>query len=303
MKTKLFLLMQFVALAVAGCFSSVPQYPSTEVVLASALPVSASATSIPSPVLTSTFTPQPTLAYDVQDEFVSLLTQNGGCSLPCLWGIVPGKTSWQEAATLLSPFVYNPRGLHNAVDLPPEFKYYSAPADKSYSVSILTTKDIPLNINTDFDVDHEGEVIRGRIGIEYWGAESNYLDKRLFWYSPTNIFKTHGLPDNIYLSIERGVYSLSIVYENLRAIIELSGYAEKNAAGRRVVCPNIGDGDIGSLTIAFASSLDPIDVKTMIGYPFWEGVPPFEEVTGMSINEFYDFMISGQQPACIEIPE
>lgn len=33
-----------------------------------------------------------------------MLEKNGGCELPCWWGITPGKTSWQDAAHFLGSF-------------------------------------------------------------------------------------------------------------------------------------------------------------------------------------------------------
>jgi hypothetical protein len=32
-----------------------------------------------------------------------LLANNGGCRLPCLWGIMPGISSYQEARSILKP--------------------------------------------------------------------------------------------------------------------------------------------------------------------------------------------------------
>lgn len=47
---------------------------------------------------TATLTPQ-----QILDEIRHLFDENGGCALPCWWGIEPGKTTWEEALTILSP--------------------------------------------------------------------------------------------------------------------------------------------------------------------------------------------------------
>jgi hypothetical protein len=33
-----------------------------------------------------------------------LITTNGGCQLPCWWGIMPGETTWAEAKAFARPF-------------------------------------------------------------------------------------------------------------------------------------------------------------------------------------------------------
>lgn len=58
----------------------------------------------PSPTATFAWTPVPTLAPDAALEaLLQLYNNNGGCELPCWWGITPGKTTWAEARTKLAP--------------------------------------------------------------------------------------------------------------------------------------------------------------------------------------------------------
>jgi hypothetical protein len=57
------------------------------------------------PLATSDFsqTPLPTLSSENSSRTVQVLMEtNGGCRLPCWWGILPGKTSWQSAEKYLS---------------------------------------------------------------------------------------------------------------------------------------------------------------------------------------------------------
>jgi hypothetical protein len=54
---------------------------------------------------TATWTPLPTLDPEQAGNQVrQLLMNNGGCQLPCWWGIVPGRTPLQEAIHFLAPF-------------------------------------------------------------------------------------------------------------------------------------------------------------------------------------------------------
>ena len=53
-----------------------------------------------------TRTPLPTLLPDEAEALVlDLLETNGGCQLPCWWGIMPGETTWEQASHFLTTFM------------------------------------------------------------------------------------------------------------------------------------------------------------------------------------------------------
>jgi hypothetical protein len=60
------------------------------------------------PTLLPSFTPEatliPTLPRDqALQAILDLYADNGGCQLPCWWGITPGVTTWEDAYSRLSP--------------------------------------------------------------------------------------------------------------------------------------------------------------------------------------------------------
>jgi hypothetical protein len=57
---------------------------------------------LPSIAPNLTRTPAGILPYEGEKEILHLYTDNGGCQLPCLWGIEPGKTSTEEVITRFS---------------------------------------------------------------------------------------------------------------------------------------------------------------------------------------------------------
>jgi hypothetical protein len=70
-------------------------------------------TTTPTPILTHTPTPPPTITWspvptlppdDALDALLKTYKTNGGCTLPCVWGITPGVTTWQKVREQLSPF-------------------------------------------------------------------------------------------------------------------------------------------------------------------------------------------------------
>jgi hypothetical protein len=59
-------------------------------------------TQTPEAFITSTPITSPTLSKgDAEIRFLDLLSNNGKCNLPCLWGIIPGKSNYKEAENIL----------------------------------------------------------------------------------------------------------------------------------------------------------------------------------------------------------
>lgn len=90
------------ATAERTCPPGASQLPSAPWVCA--YPTFTPSPTVPTPTARPTPTPWPTLPPEVVQERVkSLLETNGGCRLPCLWGILPGTTTGDEAYALLAP--------------------------------------------------------------------------------------------------------------------------------------------------------------------------------------------------------
>lgn len=53
-------------------------------------------------------TPFPTFSPEEAIDFVeTLISTNGGCKLPCWWGITPGESTWDQAKTFFEKFAIN----------------------------------------------------------------------------------------------------------------------------------------------------------------------------------------------------
>lgn len=239
------------------------------------------------------------LPVNIQNEFYDLLKDNASCELPCFLGITPGKTSWPKAKSILEIFTPNN-----------QFTPYFIDSDtkklKQYTFQIITTKDVRLSTYIQLSVDVNDMVQNIIFNAEiFHDGSTEFYDKHLLKYSLGEVFRIYGAPDNIYFysDLKRGhSYSLTVVYENLKMVIDLVGGNVKEISdGVYELCPNVGDGNISAMKIALADPSNPTDIKVLIGYPFWEGVPPFEEVAGMSLNNFYELMANNQTPACFEI--
>ena len=67
----------------------------------------ASQTTSPRPTKIPTLKPLPTLTtQEALLKVEDLFLHNGGCELPCWWGITPGETTWQSTQQFLASFAH-----------------------------------------------------------------------------------------------------------------------------------------------------------------------------------------------------
>lgn len=106
------------------------------------------------PTITQTLPPSltllPTIPLDRLDlEFEILLANNGGCRLPCFWGLTPGITTVAE----LEQFAYQfPEGLVSSWN--DKFTIYyitSKTGDTSFSVNFIVKNDVIQSISLNVD--------------------------------------------------------------------------------------------------------------------------------------------------------
>jgi hypothetical protein len=109
--------------------------------------------------------PAPTLSPLTQKKFFAMLENNGDCELPCFLGIIPGKTIWADANSILQPFDVN--------NLIAYDETRSSATQKKYHVQIRTraNREIPIELamSLAIDVDQSDVVQHIVIRIELYG--------------------------------------------------------------------------------------------------------------------------------------
>ncbi len=128
----------------------------------------------------STLTPAPRLPQTAAHErIMSLFETNGGCRLPCWWGIVPGQTTWQDAHALLSPLLEG----------------YTASwiSDKFFTNGYYS--DFPGEFSIDEPANDTPRV--GNLLIE--GVRTEYLSNLKL----SSILQAYGRPEEIYIRSPR----------------------------------------------------------------------------------------------------
>lgn len=263
-------------------------------------------TSIPTATVTITPTPVPTLDKMESSKLIrEYLRTNASCLLPCVWGLTPGESSWQQAHDLMTYL-----GL--------QVESSSAGTPGEYSVT--------------FDLEN-GPVIHGGMGfLEKDGivqviqlgtgdiTQSPYYDLR-------NVIKDLGAPDYVGIDLRIGgqrgdpkvlSVGITIAYEEDMqtpwpktpwAIFNYEGGAFKIGNHYRF-CPTnlflkglVAEDKTAWLPRGFYLQLQspesPLSIEELGGM----STPPrIESATGVSLEEFYRQIMDGGEPACFDTP-
>jgi hypothetical protein len=92
-------------ISIVGCTNTNNTPPVVSFSTQTSIPITETPIS-PTQTITSISTPTiiPTLSVDdARKRLLDLLVNNGGCRLPCLWGITPGSSTYQDAQNILAP--------------------------------------------------------------------------------------------------------------------------------------------------------------------------------------------------------
>ncbi len=193
----------------------------------------------PTAISTPTWTPIPTLSSEMsQITLVNLYSNNGGCQIPCWWGIAPGLTSWVQANEILVPMSVGP--------------LYSSNGKNGITMYAFTYR-VPKGVDFPTALNIEGD---------YY---SNYFDPTLFvqnntvlaielntgWisqdfdYSLVGLLKMLGQPDEIWLRLitdetsDYGPrYDIRLFYRTKGILLSSGGNATRQGE-KLLVCPQV----------------------------------------------------------------
>lgn len=238
----------------------------------------------PRPTKTPTVTPLPTLSpQEAQALVADLLQNNGGCQLPCWWGIVPGETSWEIARQFLATFASSIRGY----------------AD-TYTVLFTNIPETDLGIANQQDYLVED----GRVQIIRMGAPS-----KDFFSIPT-VLSRFGKPSEIW------IYAATSSPNNTQPIYMVLFYSEQGIMVRYFENPQRpGDPLQGCFHLSEDLPIiwlwSPEEAETFMdfakrapgfGLDFEESFRPISEVTDLTVETFYDNFKDSNNTTCLETP-
>lgn len=226
-----------------------------------------------------------------QERFFELLHTNGGCQLPCWWGINPGETSWTESEQLLAELdvqVYSITVgniiIHKAVGF--------EALEPDTSQEILFHEQNGLTIIMDVKVSGNAGVIS-----EFQSA----------WqmYSPQNFVLNYGTPSQVWIrSISTSPspqvgYDLWLVYRHLGVQVIYSGRTKYQSVYH--ICPQF-DGEDGIFDMRLILQA-PNSERIIEGGPIVDSYTfSWEDVTNSNLEEFVN-LFSRKGETCFDAPK
>lgn len=219
---------------------------------------------------------------------------NGGCELPCWWGITPGKTTGQDAKQILSPL---------------------RKFGENYMLGTIYMNYLELDAyaNLGFDVQVETRTSENRpvdkIYVESFATvidDSVRYDESWRRYFVNELFTRLGQPSEVWLGFgpyglkesKPYFYELMVFYEDLGVTVEYAGPAVKGNPNR--ACPTLGQLELLRLNIQNPS--DPKMVRPPgPGEPFTE-LRPISEVTDLTPEELYNSIKDSKGQTCLASP-
>lgn len=277
--------------------------PSSTAILPSAtptrLPSLVPSTAAPSPTYTPsppTITPRPTLTAEEERAFVrELLVTNGGCELPCWWGIMPEETTWQEVRNRLSLYygqgISQPGGVHRHEVVYGDLIYPYPPPYGYYIHIEFTERDGVVQ-----SIQVRGEIVR-RTTPERFAQD---------WrrYSLDQVLTQYGEPSQVILELWPNPpepyypYRLFVFYDHLGILIEYEGPAIPGEPFR--VCPEFDQ--VTHLHLWLRSPEDRISLLQLANLDSLElaQMLPLEKATGMNVETFYQTFKDRENEVCLE---
>jgi hypothetical protein len=264
------------------------------------------------PIATSTLLPFPTVTpvlsiEDAQKILLELLANNGGCRLPCLWGITPGKSTYQESQTIFNQLSM----LSDRTSFLPEGGTISP---------IYTDGNLMLRINTGFNIDtlSDNQVVK-RVGFQARALKRDnngsselfdwpFFSKQLDYYMLPNILSEYGSPTTVMLSTMAklpssgvpGGFKILLLYPDQGILVNYT--MQMQLAGENIIgCPSnahvefelfpSGQADL------FFDLLEPSGWSQIIQKTY----KSIDEVTSMTKEDFYQ-IFSQRLDECILTP-
>ncbi len=258
----------------------------------------ATSTAAAAPTATPTATPAPTLTADQEMAFVrEMLATNGGCELPCWWGITPGETGYQEMWDHFSS-----QGI---------LVHYSPRHKQGYLAFSIPDEHPDYGLDAGFDIS-EGMVNSITVSAQLISPSSEAADRfTQHWrsYGWDQIMRRHGPPSRIEFGIDasrvwddHGAYGLILYYESLGMATWYMGPAPLAPADASVMqaCPNFSE--VGRIDLYLVPADESIAEHIIELTGAYGPGPTLEETTGMSIQTFYETFTDPDSNQCLEQP-
>ncbi len=261
-------------------------------------------TNSPAPTLTPTMIP--TLPVEAaQAELLKFLSDNGGCRLPCLWGIMPGKSSFQEAQIILTPlssvsdFTAFKSGLGSVTP------YFIEGGLEIYTtIDFITNRDNNVVSSIAFSTEAHRPLAQGGYEDVF---DSKFFGEKVSAYTLAHVLTEQGVPSSVMVETAGGPltrggtggFDILLLYPDQGILVNYK--TQMHLIGSNVRgCPLNAYVQVelypSGQPDSFFEGLKQTDwAVKMTGYK------PLEETTSMSVQEFYETFREATNK-CIETP-
>ena len=248
---------------------------------------------IDSPIPTSTPTMIWTLpAEEARTRLLDLLASNGNCRLPCLWGIMIGRSSFQDVRAILMPL----SSLSYSVYLDsPELggiipRYTEGELEIYTAVGFITNPGDEIVNHVTFDAEAHRPVQEGGYEDIF---DSKYFGEKVSTYALPHVLSEQGIPSSVMIATfggpltrgGTGGFDILLLYPEQGILVNYTTQMHLVGANVRGCPPNAhvemelyppGNSD------SFFERLKQTDWSVKMGY-----YKPVEEATSISLEEFY----------------
>lgn len=252
---------------------------------------------IPSP--TSVPIATPTLTNEIRAQNLAKLMQtNGGCDLPCWWGVTPTETSTETAKESLitkgfqwGKDNYTGRLLTNDFGVFLEFDIQN---------DVIQS----IHVQGSFPTEEDDSLVYSKAFVRGWQS-----------YSLKEILDRYGLPSQVFAYIPFRAdpgsgpsYHLLVFYEQLGVEIDYRGYAVQLNKGYYRACPDLtGVWAIrlflyqpNQVKNVFEEVLPADSVSYIAGPETVHDQISWQHITGTSLETFYEIFHESNAQTCFE---
>jgi hypothetical protein len=252
----------------------------------------------PTPVPPATNTPNPTQLIVPPDignsgnpqKLVKYLLQtNGGCKLPCWWGITPGQTSWRQARPILEETSISIDGQESQGEFYAKVRVY-----------------LPYPYDFAPSMEH---VYRVKNGIVDYIRVYNF-DLAPEYILP-RVLQTYGPPTEVWIrtfaKADLGAqdYLVELFYKEAGILLEYrTGHPLEELKGKLRNCRiNEMDAPVIHLWSTQGQDLTFEDAKQFIDTANLPQPRSLLDATGMDVQTFYETFMDRTTNACLETPK
>jgi hypothetical protein len=240
---------------------------------------------------------------EAEAQVVELIQHNGGCRLPCWWGLAPGKTSLQTTKSFLDVF----GSLSIANRLGEKGGYFILRIPKN-NLFLDMEINYPKRNNDMVEMLSIRMILMHQIKNGYEVVYGDPLYKQFFQpYLLSQILSTYGQPSDVWIYVDRLGKELHIwlSYAVSGFLVDYVAPSESEG-GQFLGCPSKAYTELWlwpperEYSPAEAISVQLGDDG--LGQEWFASILPIKDATTLTVDAFYNIYKDSQNISCLETP-